>query len=260
MTTRHTISHADELYRGNAYLDGYSPDGRRGVLMSHLHNHRFLSTAGASPSAGGGNEIFSAYATPSLLSASGGNWISAATGTIATAGSTVINFDIPRNIQIKTCDTTALKIKIHGRDVYGQPMAETIITATADAFASGQRCFKYIDKIYATAGMVANALSIGYGNRLGLPFHLQSKNRICSVAMDGKVVTSGGTGMYTVYVGASSATTITTSNGSADARGSILFSNPALDGSKQVAALIDVDASTQRKAFGVPQVSSCTNG
>jgi len=37
MTTRHTLSHADELYAGNAYLDGDSPDGRRGVLMPHLY-------------------------------------------------------------------------------------------------------------------------------------------------------------------------------------------------------------------------------
>ena len=40
MTTRHTITHANEVYIGQAYKDGYSPDGRRGVLMTHLNKIR----------------------------------------------------------------------------------------------------------------------------------------------------------------------------------------------------------------------------
>jgi len=263
MTTKHTISLADEIYKGKARNSGYNPTDksrRTGILMSHLHNHKFLTTAAAAPEAGDGNEIFSSYATPSLLSASGGNWIPLATGTLATAGATVINFDVPRNILIRTSAADAVNVKVHGLDVYGKSMAETISTS-GGAYASGQRCFKSISKMYATAGLTAaNVTSIGIGNRLGVPFHLQTTDQVVQVNVDGKCNTSGATGAYTIFAGASSATTITTSNGDADVRGSILFATPAPNGTRRLTALLEVDASSDRKGFGPPQVSSCTNG
>jgi len=263
MTTKHTISLADELYAGKAFKEGYNPTDkskRTGVLLSHLHNHKFLTTAAAAPEAGDGNEIFSSYATPSLLSASGGNWISLATGTLATAGSTIINFDVPRNILIRTSAADAVNVKVHGLDVYGDAMAETI-TTSGGAYASGQRCFKSVTKMYATVGFTAaNVTSIGVGNRLGVPFHLQTTDQVVQVNVDGKCNTSGATAAYSIFVGASSATTITTSNGDADVRGSVLFATPAPNGTRRLTALLEVDHTTTRKAFGPPQVSSCTNG
>ncbi len=61
MTTRHTISHADELYSGGAFKDGYSPDGRRGIKMTHLYAHEFLSTAAVPAVAGDHDGIFSSF-------------------------------------------------------------------------------------------------------------------------------------------------------------------------------------------------------
>ena len=40
MATRTTLSYADEIYAGNAYRPAYSPDGRRGVEMSHPYMYR----------------------------------------------------------------------------------------------------------------------------------------------------------------------------------------------------------------------------
>jgi hypothetical protein len=263
MTSRHTISHADELYRGNAYEDGYSPDGRRGTLMTNLHLHKFLSTCGVPAVAGDVDGIFSSYQTLSLLAADGTNWISLATGALVSAGSTVISLDVPRNIVMTTSGSTMIKVKFHGRDVYGNAMAETIIVSGGDGDSSGHKLFKEIDKIYATAAFATDGaitMSMGTGNHLGVPFHLQTTDQVVAVTVDGKTVTSGSTGLYSINIGASSATTLSTANKTADARGDIQFLNPVPDGSKRLAVLLEVDSSTRRLAFGPPQISSCTNG
>ena len=262
MTTRHTITHADELYAGNAFKGGYSPDGRRGIKMTHLYYHHFLSTAGAAVIAADNDGIFSSYAAVSLLSASGGNWISAATGALVSAGSTVINFDVPRNIVVRTSDATSVIVKFEGTDQYGEPMAEAI-TVSGGNYASGRRCFKTITKIFATAAFsVANVLTMGTGNRLGLPFHLQSADRIVAITKDGRsIVSAAATGAYTIHIGASSATTMTSSGKQPDARGDILFAAPFLPNATiKLCALMEVDHTTNRAAFGPPQVSSCSNG
>ncbi len=88
MVSRHTITHADELYAGNAFKAGYSPDGRRGIKMTHLYAHEFLSTAGVPALLGDVDGIFSSYATPTLLSptalgAEGVNFLSLASGALS---------------------------------------------------------------------------------------------------------------------------------------------------------------------------------
>ena len=263
MPTRHTITHADEMYRGNAFNSGYSPDGRRGTLMSNLHLHKFLSTAGVPAIVGDQDGFLTTNANTSLgLFADGTNFVCMCTGALVTTspGATVLNFDVPRNVVFTVCAAETPTLKIHGRDVYGMAMAESITASgNGDAGTSGERCFKYIDKLYTTAGFTSGA-GIGTGNKLGLPFHLQNKDSIVSVAVNGMTNTSGATGAYVINVGASSATTIDTTVGNPDARGSITFVTDAPDGTQRLAVLMEVDSSTARKAFGPPQVSSCTDG
>jgi len=257
MTTRHTISHADELYSGNAFKAGYSPDGRRGIKMTHLYAHEFKSTAGVAALAANPDGLFSSM-KPSLLTATGKNLISLAQGTMVSVGSTIISFDVPRNITFSSSNTaTGVYLKLEGLDQYGEPMAEAIKGAGAGAWASGKRCFKSLSKIYTTAAFTTT-VSIGTGARLGLPFHLQTKAGLLGVSVDGHFC-SGTTGAFTVHIGASSATTMTSSGGQPDARGAIVMLSPAPDGSKRISALMVVDHSTDRAAFGPPQVSSCSN-
>ncbi len=263
MTTRHTISHADELYSGNAYQAGYSPDGRRGIKMSHLYAHQFLSTAAVPAVAGDDDGIFSSF-VGSKWNSTGNNNISLATGALVTAGSTVINFDVPRNVVWQACNAaTAVFMKILGLDQYGEPMAETIRGRAADVWTSGKRAFKSISNIYTTAAHAslksASNISMGTGNRLGLPFHLQTKEDLLGVSIDGHWA-SGSTGAYRAVIGASAATTITTSAGTPDVRGAVVMVSPTPDGTKRISALLVVDHTTQRKAFGPPQVSLCSNG
>ena len=260
MTTRHTISHADELYSGNAFKAGYSPDGRRGIKMTHLYLHRFLSTAGAAPIASDPNGIFDAVEAAGW-SVSGGNWLSLATGALVSAGSTIISFDVPRNIVATTCQATSIILKIEGLDQYGEPMAEAITVSGGGTYNSGRKCFKSIHKIWATKAFVSG-LTVGTGARLGLPFHLAAADKIAVISKDGRaLVSAAATLAYTIHIGASSATTMTSSGKQPDARGDILFASPwAPDGTIKFSALMEVDHTTDRKAFGPPQASSCTNG
>ena len=263
MTTRHTISHADELYSGNAYQAGYSPDGRRGIKMTHLYAHEFLSTAGV-PALVGDPDGFTCV-TPSAATAwtlTGAELLALMSGPlVSSVGATVANLDVPRNIRWSSCNAvTARHLKIQGRDQYGEPMAETIRGLAAGVVASGMRCFKTVDSIKITGvWAAASIVIIGSGNKLGLPFHLANKGKLISVSVDGQTNTSGATAGYVVAIGASSATTMTSSGGQADARGFIKFVTPAPNGARRLTALMIVDHTTQRAAFGPPQVSLCTS-
>jgi len=266
MTTRHTISHADELYVGNAYQGGYSPDGRRGIKMTHLYAHEFLSTAGVPAIAGDPDGFTCCIPTAATAwTITGANLLLLMSGPlVSSVGATVANLDVPRNIRWSACNNvTAIHLKVQGRDVYGEPMAETIRGLAAGTVACGMRCFKKIDSISITGAWAgASIVIIGTGNRLGLPFHLADKGKLISVSEDGYAfVPSGATGesIYTVHIGASSATTMTSSGGQPDARGAIKFLSPAPNGTIRLTALMVIDHSTQRKAFGPPQVSLCTS-
>lgn len=264
MTTRHTISHADEIYSGNAYDQYYSPDGRRGLVRSHLYVHKFLSTAAAAPIAKDSDGILSSYATPSLIGYTGtaaANFIGMCTGALTSNGATVISLDVPRNITIRGsgANSASCFLKVHGRDIHGSPICETIKGPTDGTAVSGVRCFKDIDKMYTT-NRFAGVVSIGTGNRLGLPFNLRDTNDIVSVTVDGKTNTSGATGYFVAHIGASYATTITSSAGQLDAKGSIEFANPAPNGTVKPAICYQVYPQTQRTAMGPPTPSSCSNG
>ena len=262
MTSRHTITHADEIYVGNAFKAGYSPDGRRGIKMTHLYAHEFLSTAAAVPIAGDPDGFLCGIPSDLGFSASGGDIISLCSGAlIATTGATVITLDVPRNIRFSSCNAAStIMLKIHGKDQYGEAMAETILGKTGGTVACGVRCFKSIDKMYTTAAF-SSIVIIGTGNRLGLPFHLPDKGKIVSVSVDGgKVSTADATAAYVVHTGLSLTTTLTTTGGDPDCRGSIDFLSPAPNAALRFTALMVVDHTTSAKAFGLANVSSCSNG
>lgn len=263
MTTRHTITHADEIYRGNAYQDSYSPDGRRGLLMTHLYQHKFESST--SPAiAGDSDGILSSYATPSLIGYTGtaaANFIGMCTGALTSNGATVISLDVARNLTIRGsgANSASCFLKVHGRDIYGDAICETIKGPTDGNTVSGLRAFKYIDKMYTT-NKFAGIVSVGTGNRLGLPFNLRDTDDIVSVTVDGRTNVSGATGALAINIGASYATTITTSAGQLDAKGTIRFIDPAPNGVRKLAITYQIYGQTQRTAFGPPTPSSCTNG
>ncbi len=261
MVTRHTITHADEIYAGNAFLQGTdsagntvgSPDGRRGIQKKHTYYREYGAVVALDE-----DGIVSSNALASSASTIGLNFLvtGMASGALVTTedGGTVI-FDVPRNITWKSCgDDSANFINIIGKDEYGQIMVEKIKGAN-DGEASGVKAFQSINSITITA-VLASVISIGTGKTLGLPYHLTGKGRFLGYFVDG-MHPSGGATEVALVSGLSLATTGTSSNGDPDVRGSF---TPVIapDASAVFTAVMLVDPSTRNKAYGVPQATAIT--
>ena len=246
MTTRHTISHADELYRGNAYLEGYSPDGRRGTLMSNV----YVKEYGAINSFDA-DGIVSSYVTTGAYTNMLTNTASVCKGAlVSSALASTVTFDVPRNVLITACGAETNALYVYGQDEYGDDMVETI-TASGTGVTSGKKAFKIITKLQTT-GAYATTISIGMGNRIGLPFYLANKGRIIAVTHDGST-----TGAGTIVAGHATTAAPSSSNGDADVRGTIAFGTVP-DNSILFSVAMVVDSTTRNKAFGQAQATAVT--
>lgn len=244
MTTRHTISHADELYRGNAYLQGYSPDGRRGTLMSHI----YVKEYGAINSYDA-DGIVSSYVTTGAYANMLTDTASVCKGAlVSSALASTVTFDVPRNILITASVAEAKNIYVYGKDEYGDDMVETI-TVSGSAVTSGKKAFKVITKLRTTAAF-ASTISIGSGNRIGLPFYIANAGKVLGVTVDGL-----STGGYTLVAGHATAAAPSSTNGDADVRGTIAFTTVP-DNAKLFTVMMVVDATTRNKAFGQAQATA----
>lgn len=159
MTTRATISYADELYHGDAFLSGYSPDGRRGVKLSHLS--------------------FVDLGAPDALDVDGicdGVDCSTTAATEITLLTTTL--DVPRNITVDA-DGVGVDgvVTITGTDQYGQAMVEEI-TANGTTAVAGKKAFKELTSISVGVCTGADAIDIGWGNVFGLPFRVDYKKDV----------------------------------------------------------------------------------
>ena len=147
----------------------------------------------------------------------------------------------------------AMTILISGYDYLMQSMSELhTITATGTSkTATGTKAFAYVESIAITAAgdAEANALNIGTGSVLGLPFALQDKGDILSATIGGVQEQVGVASNLTVVAAVS--TTATTSTG--DVRGTVTF-NGTLDGSAECVVWMHVAApNTAEGLAGVAQ-------
>lgn len=270
MTTRHTITHADEIYRGNAFEDGYSPDGRRGVEMSHLKYTKMGALAAADE-----DFFLSSWVLGSSATSAGVNWVNLATGVGASSATpTVWTIYVAsqglaaRNITITSSGNDSTKtFRVTGRDIYGNTMVESI-TGGNDAVASGVKAFAYVDNFTCTA-VTVSTISVGIGNTIGLPFALATVSDFLGLNIDGywgSTASVGGVSNYTMNVGlgasvAFSATVPATSSvGDRDVRGTLNLISGARtpDGTRVFGVMQNVDASSRAKAFGLPQATTLT--
>lgn len=250
MTTRHTISHADELYRGNAFLAGYSPDGRRGTLMSNLHVKEY----GAINSFDA-DGIVSSYVCTGAYSNMLTNTASVCKGAlVSSALASTITFDVPRNVIVTASIAEAKNIYIYGQDEYGNDMVETI-TVSGSAVTSGKKAFKVITRIQTTEAF-ASTISIGSGNRIGLPFYLPNKGAFLGVYADGILLATAGS--YTLVAGHATGSVPSSSNGDADVRGTFLPATVVPDNSVLFSIMMVVDSTTKNRAFGQAQATAIT--
>lgn len=171
MTTRHTISNADKVYVGSAFHAGYSPDGRRGVELSHL----VAIDLGAPVTAdtdGIADGVVAGLAAPVAV-------------TLATD-----TLDVPRNLVVSCTDNTEADgtVTITGLDVYGEVMVEEI-TCSGTSVVQGKKAFKELSSVVsgASLGGITYRLDVGWGNAFGLPFRLDRKADLYSPQADGSV-------------------------------------------------------------------------
>lgn len=180
--------------------------------------------------------------------------LTAGTGVTASTnanGVLMYTLDTPRNVTITATGANTATYRVTGYDVYGQLMTETL-AAPSTSTVQGAKAFKSIISVTnanATAG--TNGLTVGFGDRLGVPVRVTDLGYIVSYMWNQAAVTINSTN-FTV------ADTNTATSSTGDVRGRVNLSS-ASDGTKRLVVNIAVPAigsgpnATRIGAFGVTQ-------
>lgn len=162
-------------------------------------------------------------------------------GTLASGG--VATMDVPRNLTltVATTDQSGITFTVTGTDEYGVTMTESRAGPNNNTVQLN-KAFKTVTQVACSAAIATNGVSVGTGNKLGLPVYLPSNGlaQVVKELEDYAVATAG-----TIVGGVTSKATASTG----DVRGTYT-PNSTPDGSKGF-ALIALLADP--KARGVPQ-------
>ena len=232
--TRHTLSHADNLYAGDVFYSKYSPDGRRGYELKHIVSIERGAIVTADPN----GLILSLLATGSSTTYTlDGALVSGGVGT----------FDVPRVVSITgaTVDLSGVTFVITGTDEYGETLVENIIGPNA-TIAKGIKAFKTVTSITATVAIAATTCFAGHADVFGFPVKIVDKGDVFAVAVDGVTQTT-----LTIVAGLTATTTMTATT--ADVRGTFA-PGTAADGTKRFTALVILGShDTKVNVFGEAQ-------
>lgn len=165
-------------------------------------------------------------------------------GTVASGG--VATFDVPRNVTIATSDAgnTTQTVTMTGTDVYGVSMTQ-ILTCNGTSTVSGTKAFKTVTRVAVSAALTGN-LSVGFGDVIGLPFRVDTRDQIMFY-WDSGIITTAGTFVAAVTTTASATT--------GDVRGTYTPST-ATNGTRRLAVWVwpSTNATDSVTAlYGVPQ-------
>lgn len=229
--SRHTITHAAQVYRGDAYYSAYSPDGRRGWEMPKLQTVEF-----------GQVDTLDADGVCVNASATGAATLPA-TGALVSGG--VATFDIARNVTItSTGDESGITFTVTGTDHYGETLVEAV-TGPNNTTVNGVKAFKTVTSVAVDGATTSSAVDVGMGDVMGLPFRLNDLGKFLGLYIDGDPVGS------TPVAGFSAAGTSTATT--ADVRGTVTATT-APNGTRYFSALMIInDDSTKANLFGAAQ-------
>lgn len=201
MTTRHTISRADQLFSNRAY---YARFNSKPGLPVDVENF-FVPGGSLPPLPTDLGVIATAAANNIALSQSSIANALTLNGALAAAG--VATLDVCRNV-VAAWTATAI-MTVTGTDYYGAPQTE--VSASGTSF-TGNKTFKTITAV--TFNGAVTAATVGTGVKIGLPY-LIGKNGISDVLVDNLPDST-----YTTVVGdqTSPATSAT-----GDVRGTVTF-------------------------------------
>ena len=171
-------------------------------------------------------------------------------------GTTVIQLDTPRAVQLTTASgtiSTSRNLTVSGYDYYGQAMTEVIATGTTSssvANVSGKKAFYQVSSI-AINGSLPVAITVGTTDVLGLPLRVFDAGYIVRVGWNNTLANDAGT-----FVTADMTTPATSTTG--DVRGTYVPSS-ATNGIKRLVVVIALPGiatgpnATRTGALGVTQ-------
>lgn len=179
--------------------------------------------------------------------------LSAGTGVTVDNSNGVTRYvlDTPRSVTITATGANTATYKITGYDMYGQLMSQTL-AAPSTSTVSSTKMFKSVISVTnanATAG--TNNLTVGYGDAIGLPYKITTRDYILPANFNATAVALSA---FTVADATSPATQSTT-----DVRGYVTLPSAA-DGNKRLVVCIGLPAiacgpnATRVGALGVTQV------
>lgn len=172
------------------------------------------------------------------------------TASLQANGTTRYVLDVPRSVTVKATGANTATYTVSGFDQYGQAMSQTL-AAPSTSTVSTTKAFKSVVSVTnanATAG--TNGLEVGYGDSIGLPFRVTSRDYIVGSNFNATAIALSA---YTVADATSPATTTTT-----DVRGMVALPSAA-DGTKRLVVCIALPAlavgpnATRIGAVGVTQ-------
>lgn len=263
MTTKHHMTHADEVYSGAGYDAAvFAANGRKGA-----RRYAVTKLDLGTPDAADADLIIDdatstelpntetvTYTTADDGTSPFDNGDTPAPSTITTstgATASVWALDVPRNLSVVVThgsSVVAMTVVVTGYDYWKKAVSETFsITATGTSkTATGDKAFAYIESIAITAAAdaEANTMTLGTGNKLGLPYRLNAVEDLIQAWVDGTPEIASGTTV------AGDATTATATTG--DVRGTYTPSG-TIDGGNQVTLWAHVDGSTAESLIGVAQ-------
>jgi hypothetical protein len=188
----------------------------------------------------------------SQTAAAAGNLVltagTSAKSVIRTDGTTVIQLDTPRAVQVNG-STTARAFTVSGYDYYGQAMTEVITVTVAGTAVSGNKAFYQISSV-SIAGS-ATAVVVGTTDKIGLPFRVFDAGYMVRVGWNNTLANDAGT-----FVAADMTTPATSATG--DVRGTYIPST-ASNGIKRLVVVIGLPSiaagpnATRAGALGVTQ-------
>ena len=100
----------------------------------------------------------------------------------------ITNPPCPRNITIKCTkgggNDMSGDVVITGTNIFGETITDTIAEG-ADGVKQGTYAFKTVTSILVPARVSeGNAITVGYGDKLGLPFYLYGKDQVIQCSLD----------------------------------------------------------------------------
>ena len=169
---RHTLSHAVDLYSGEAQKNGFL-GSNRGLPIDLL----ILDDLGAPAIAD-----VNGYVVALNVTGAGNFSLKTATGALVDANDVGVA-DVARGVQIVSAGADAAVLTITGTDKFGTALTEDI-TLNGTTIVFGKKAFKKISQI-ATDGTTSNNVSIGTSDLLGLTYRVDNEEDIIALYEDG---------------------------------------------------------------------------